>query len=71
MNKIIGLVGMVLGFVGVAALLGIMLCFPLMWTWNYVMPYLFGLKVISWGQAWCLSFVCNTLIRNPLTQSKG
>ena len=39
------------------------LAFPIKWCWNYVMPYLFNLKEITWGHAWCLNFLCGCLIK--------
>ena len=47
--------------------LGLLLAWPLKWTWNYVIPYLFGLKEITWGQAWCLMWVASTLVKSTLT----
>jgi hypothetical protein len=41
---------------GVIAGLGLLLAFPIMWTWNYIMPYLFNLPTLTWGMAWCLNF---------------
>lgn len=46
------------------AFLGLFFAWPLMWTWNYVMPYVFGLPVITWGQAWCLHFVASMLTKS-------
>ncbi len=43
---------------------GLFFAFPLMWTWNYVMPYVFGLPTITWGQAWCLHFVATMLTKS-------
>ena len=49
------------------AVVALGLAFPVKWCWNYVMPYLFDLKEISWGQAWCLMFICNSLIKSSYT----
>ena len=57
-----------IGTTAVIAGLGLLLAFPLKWTWNYVMPYLFGLPVLTWGKAWCLSFVANMLIKATLNK---
>ena len=57
-----------LGTMAFIAVLGLLLAFPLKWTWNYVMPYLFGLPVLTWGKAWCLSFVANMLIKATLNK---
>lgn len=37
--------------------------FPLMWAWNFVIPEMFGLPELTWGKAWCLWFVCCSLIK--------
>lgn len=50
--------------------LSLLLAFPLMWTWNYVMPYLFNLPSLSWGQAWCLHFVASMLIKTIAVHEK-
>lgn len=61
---ILGIIGMF--FVCAVALL---LAFPLKWTWNGVMPYLFGLKEIGVVQAFCLSFVAGCLIKPSFSSS--
>lgn len=33
----------------------------LMWTWNYVMPYLFSLPILTYWQSFCLYFVAGYL----------
>ena len=70
MEYVIKAVGVVV--VVLLALIGLslLLCLPLMWTWNYVMPYLFAFKTITWSQAWCLSFVCSTLLKSYSTTTK-
>lgn len=71
METIVKVVGaVVLVVIGIAGL-SLLLSLPLMWTWNYVMPYLFGLKTISFLQSWCLSFVAGTLLKSNVTQTKG
>jgi hypothetical protein len=56
-------IGALLVFLIVTAGLGLLFAWPLKWTWNYVMPYLFDFKTLSWGQAWCLSWVMGILIK--------
>lgn len=51
----------------IAAFILLGLAFPLKWSWNYVMPYLFDLKEITWGQAWCLSFIASMLFKSVHT----
>ena len=69
-EKIIEVVLISVGMVVVVAAVALGLAFPLKWTWNYVMPYLFGLKAITWGQAWCLHFIAGMLIKSSLTTRK-
>ena len=59
---IIGVVVFVAGF-------GIVLAFPIKWCWNYTMPMLFELPVITWGQAWCLNFLAGCLIKSTQTNN--
>jgi len=53
----------------VVVLTCLLMAYPLMWCWNYVMPFLFGLKTITWGQAWCLGFVSSYLFKSSHTHS--
>jgi hypothetical protein len=48
-------------------LIALFICIPVSLTWNYVMTYLFGFKTISWGQAWCLSFLSGVLFKSTTT----
>ena len=57
----------VVGVVGVVAGVGLVLAFPIKWTWNATMPYLFSLPTITWGKAWCLNFLCHSLIKASQT----
>lgn len=69
MNKILYIVGIIIGLIGVFAIFGLLLAFPIMWCWNYTMPYLFNLNEITWGQAWCLLFLAACLIKSTQTNS--
>ena len=55
------LIGLVVIF-GIAGF-GLLLAFPIKWTWNTTMPYLFELPLLTWGKAWCLYFLCGCLIK--------
>lgn len=62
--------GKIVLFVVVSTAFSLVMAFPLKWCWNYVMPYLFDLKEILWGHAFCLSFICSRLISSVLLESK-
>ena len=42
--------------------LAFLLSLPTMWTWNYVMPYLFGFKTIDWTQALALNILSSIVL---------
>lgn len=80
MQALIGLVGglmlMAVAMVGGLAIsigFSVLMSFPLMWAWNYVMPFVFQLPVITWQHAFCLMFVSNMLIKafNPSLQTSS
>ncbi len=56
----------VIGVIVTLAAMGLLLAFPIKWTWNSTIPYLFALPTITWGKAWCLHFICGC----PLKSSK-
>lgn len=68
--QIFAVIGAAIGIVFSVMALSLLLCYPFKWTWNYVVPYLFDLKTLSVGQAWCLLFVLGTLF-NRLSSKKG
>ena len=43
--------------------LGLILAFPIKWTWNATLPYLFGWPTITWDKAWCINFLFQALLR--------
>ena len=59
----------IIGVLIMAAVIGLLLAFPIMWCWNYTIPVIFGLKTITWGQAWCLNFLAGCLIRSTQTNN--
>ena len=60
----------VIGAIVIVAAVGLLLAFPVKWTWNVTMPYLFSLPTITWGKAWCLQFLLGSLIKSTSTHSK-
>ncbi len=69
MEKTFAKIGMFVGLIIVSGAFGLLLAFPIKWTWNYVMPYLFDFKIITWGHAWCLSFLAGLLIQSSLSHN--
>ena len=63
MNKIILTIFGVVGVLVLVIALGLVMAFPVKWCWNVTMPYIFSLPAISWGQAWCLSFLATVFFK--------
>lgn len=40
---------------------------PIMLLWDWLMPYFFGLKEITWFQAWGMMFLCGLLFKSHKT----
>lgn len=63
---------LITGFVGAMLMLVLIIAvaFPLEWCWNYVMPYEFGFKTISFWQSLAMYVVAATLLKGtPSTSS--
>lgn len=64
-----------IGILGTIAVAGIMLvvgtlyAFPVMWIWNYLMPELFALPIITFWQAFWGTFLCGLLFKSSSVQS--
>jgi len=43
--------------------IAVLMAFPTMWLWNYLMPVLFGLIKIHVGQALCINIFSGLLLR--------
>lgn len=66
MFKFLALTGVVIGVIVLVCVLSLLLAYPIKWCWNYTIPQIFGLIEITWGQAWCLSFLSTCLIKSTL-----
>ena len=60
----------VIGIIAAALIICAMTTYPLMWAWNYVIPSVFGLRAIAPLEAFCLSFIANTLIKPSISKDK-
>ena len=59
------------GLMMVVNIFGLLLAFPIKWTWNFAMTAIFGLPSITWGKAWCLNFLASILLKsNWKTETK-
>ena len=56
LGAIVGLIALVIGLSALFAL-------PVMWLWNYVVPFQFGLKEIDFLHAWALNLLFGFLVK--------
>lgn len=71
-DKVVGVLavfGTIVGVILLVAGLSLLMAYPTMWAWNYVMPYLFGFKTLSFWQAFCVNYLAGTLIRSTQTNN--
>lgn len=61
----------IVGIIVLAAGIGLLLAFPIMWCWNYAVFAVWGLPKITWGMAWCLSFLSSCFIKSHLSTTKS
>ena len=63
------ILGIIVGVAGMVVLL-VLLSSVLVWqVWNWVVPSIFGLTVISWTQALGLTILCNLLFKSTTNTS--
>ena len=48
---------------------GLLLVFPIMWLWNYLMPMVFGLPKLTYWQTYGLYVLINMLVPNHSSTS--
>jgi len=58
-----GIVGMVVGGLALAVLFAFLFGWVVMLLWNRIMPDIFGLKTISYWQAWGLVILAHILVK--------
>ena len=66
MNFFTNLVTFIIALVFVA-IFALILAFPVMWLWNWIMPAVFGLIKITFWQALGINLLCGFLFRGTTT----
>jgi len=61
-------IGVALAAILIAGILSVIMAFPVKWLWNWLMPEIFGLPVISVLQAWGLSMLSSLLLKPSPTK---
>jgi len=60
-----------LGIVALAIIVDLLLAFPTMWLWNWLMPIIFGLVKITFLQALGINVLCSILFKNSSTSNNN
>jgi hypothetical protein len=62
-------IGIVMCVGALVAILSLVLAFPFMWTWNYIMPTVFGLPIIDWLGAFCLLWISHQIFPSKVVSN--
>ena len=71
MKNVIKIIKAVVFAVVVVVALGLLMAFPTMWLWNWLMPDLFGLTTITVDQAFGLNILTGLFFRSSSTVKKS
>ena len=63
LGAIVVAVALIVGF-------GLLFSLPVMWLWDWLMPEIFGLKEITWLQAWGINILCGILFNKNRVTTK-
>ena len=63
LGAILAVVALIVGF-------GLLFSLPVMWLWDWLMPEIFGLKEITWLQAWGINILCGILFNKNRVTTK-
>lgn len=67
MNNLLAIFGAFAVFAGLITLtvvVGLILALPVMLLWDWLMPGIFGLRTITWLEAWGLLVMCGLLFKS-------
>lgn len=56
-----------IGLLVVTVIIGMLMVWPLVWLWNFVMPDIFGLPEITYWQMFALYFLIQCLFKLSVT----
>jgi len=62
--------GAVIGVIGSICMILLILGYPLMWLWNWLMPIVFGLPEITFWQAIGLNLISTILFKSTTIKNK-
>ncbi len=69
MDKVLQIIMLTLGAIVLIFLFSLVMAWPVMLLWDWIMPILFGLKSITFWQSWGLLMLSGLLIKNSSSGS--
>jgi hypothetical protein len=63
-RKIATTIGAIVMLCALIMIGGLLVGFPIKWLWNWLLPDMFGLKVIGFWQAWGFAVLCGMLFKS-------
>lgn len=63
-KRVFAIIGMAIGGVIIAGLMALLFGFVVMWLWNWLMPEIFALPMITFWQAWGLVVLSHILFKS-------
>lgn len=70
MSKIVEILGLGFLLIVIVAFFALLLAFPTMWLWNWLMPVIFGLTKITFWQAVGINFLSGILFKSSSSSTK-
>ena len=64
------LVSVIVVYVVMLFVLAALMSLPVMLLWDWLMPGIFGLRTITWFEAWGLLFLCGMLFKSHTSVNK-
>lgn len=64
-------VTMILATVAILFVIAAVMSLPVMLLWDWLMPGIFGLREITWFEAWGLLLLCGLLFKSHTSGNKG
>ena len=58
-----------LGVIALSAVMGLLVAFPVMWLWNWLMPELIHGPIIGYWQAYGIYLLCAILFKSSSSSS--
>lgn len=61
---------LVITFMAIVVLMGLFMAWPVMLLWNWLIPSIFGLKVLTFWEAWGVMMLSSFLFKSSSSSSK-